>query len=196
MILPGQFGISFSFARLLLDRNKGCLDFIAGLVILYRPYKEVSCVQASSPEESSMIRLTLRRSRLSSRAMARWLRPARCRARTVCSRVGAAGSSSGASCASGGAAWYRGAGPMSPARAPRPVRMSIISSSKEPTSASAGQALTSAPTGPCPTHGPGSPQPWHRSRPRGSTPPGVVPAGPGGWHPIPPWTRPRSARLP
>jgi hypothetical protein len=35
--------------------------------------------------------LTLRRSMLSSRAMVRWLWPASCRARTVCSKVGATG---------------------------------------------------------------------------------------------------------
>ena len=39
---------------------------------------------------------------------------------------------------------------MSPTCVPRPVRMSIISSSNEPTSASAGQALIRAPTGPSP----------------------------------------------
>jgi hypothetical protein len=78
--------------------------------------------------------------------MARWLRAARCRARTVCSGVGAAGSSGGASCASGGAAWSRGPGLVSPTRVPRPVRVSIISNSNEPTSASAGHALIR----PCP----------------------------------------------
>ena len=88
------------------------------------------------------MRLTLRRSMSSLRAMARWLWPARYRARTVCSRAGATGSSSGASCASGGAAWYRSSGTAWSDRALRPVRTGVISSSNEPTSTSAGHALT------------------------------------------------------
>ena len=93
------------------------------------------------------MRLTLRRSMLSCRALARWLWPASCRMRTVCSRVGAALSSGGASRASGGTAWYGGSQPVSPGQVPRPVRVSIINSSNDPTSARAGHALT----GPCPT---------------------------------------------
>ncbi len=48
----------------------------------------------------SRMRLILQRSMLSSWVMARWLWSASWRARTVCSRVGAAESSSGSSCAS------------------------------------------------------------------------------------------------
>ena len=69
----------------------------------------------------------------------------------VCSRVGAAVSSGGASCTKGGTTRCHGSGSASPGRVPRPVRISIISNSNAPTSARAGHALTSAPTGPCPT---------------------------------------------
>ena len=69
----------------------------------------------------------------------------------VCSSVGAIDSSGCASCASGGAGWYGVTGPVSPARELLLARISIISSSNEPTSAKAGQALTRPPTGPWPT---------------------------------------------
>lgn len=63
--------------------------------------------------------------------------------------------------------------PASRARLPRPVRISIISSSNEPTSARAGHTLTSAPTGPWPW-----PRPCARLAPTVATMP--VPQAPGG----------------
>jgi hypothetical protein len=54
----------------------------------------------------SMMRLILRRSMPRLRAMARWLRPALCRARTVCSAVGASAGSNGVPCTVAGAAWF------------------------------------------------------------------------------------------
>jgi len=95
-----------------------------------------------------MICFTLRRSMLSSRAIARWLWPALCHARTVCSRDGVGDVTTGTSWFDAGARWC-GAAPADGAAPSRcPVLISIISSSNEPASATAGQALTSAPIGP------------------------------------------------
>jgi hypothetical protein len=66
----------------------------------------------------SRMRLTLRRSMSSSRAIARWLWPASYRARMVCSSVGAADSASGASCARGGECWHGDPRSSPPARVP------------------------------------------------------------------------------
>jgi hypothetical protein len=51
------------------------------------------------------MRLTLRRSMLSSRAMARWLWPTLCQARTVCATLGDSVSTGGASSSTIGMGW-------------------------------------------------------------------------------------------
>ena len=53
-----------------------------------------------------MMCLILRRSMPRSRAMARWLRPALCQARTVCSTGGVPTGAGGVPCAAAGAAWF------------------------------------------------------------------------------------------
>ena len=96
------------------------------------------------------MRLILRRSMPRSRAMARWLCPARCQARTVCSTVSGPVGEGGASCTTAGVGRFARPMLMAVAVAGCWVRMRVIRSSKEPGkfSARAGQALTSAPRGP------------------------------------------------
>jgi len=55
--------------------------------------------------QATMARLTLRRSMLNSRAMARRLWPARCQSRIVCSRSGAGGNTAGTSDATSERSW-------------------------------------------------------------------------------------------
>jgi len=95
-----------------------------------------------------MMRLTLRRSMLSSRAMARWLWPALRRARTACSRPGASVNAGSASCSIIGTSGLVDVGWDRAALARCPVLISVMRSSNEPASACAGQALTRAPMGP------------------------------------------------
>ena len=95
-----------------------------------------------------MICFTLRRSMLSSRAIARWLWPASCHARTVCSKDGIGALTSGTSWSDAGAGRCRAAPADSSVSSRCPVLISIMSSSNEPASATAGHALTSAPIGP------------------------------------------------
>ena len=98
----------------------------------------------------SRMRLTLRRSMPSSRAMARWLRPALCQARTVCSTLGASASAGGAPPSAIGKVWLTCTEDSRPALARGSVLIRVMRSSKEPASARAGQALTRAPMGPWP----------------------------------------------
>jgi hypothetical protein len=85
----------------------------------------------------SMMRLTFRRSMLSSRAIARWLRSARCQECTVCSKVGPSASAGGVSCSTGDAPWSCEVSRWCGTVVRRSARISIISSSKEPTNATA-----------------------------------------------------------
>jgi hypothetical protein len=53
-----------------------------------------------------MICFTLRRSMLSSRANARWLRPSACQPRTACSSDDTVGTADGSAWSAGGAEWF------------------------------------------------------------------------------------------
>lgn len=96
-----------------------------------------------------MVCFTLRRSMLSSRAIVRWLWPAPCLARTVCSSETAGCATDGSCCSSAGAHRFSVASADGQVLSCCWFLMSSMRSSNEATSVSAGHALITAPIGPC-----------------------------------------------
>jgi hypothetical protein len=102
-VLNDRWGLQLSWLRPFTDMVSR-RNILRGTAVRV-PFGAAWLVEITDYASWSMMRRTLRRSMLRSRAMARWLRPAWCQACTACSSVGPSASAGGAPCPADGTAW-------------------------------------------------------------------------------------------